>query len=51
MNTKIMSAGITEVIGNSCLKLYGSIIGGVSDAVALKDSKVGGQRYQTQQQG
>ena len=51
MNTKIMSAGITEVIGNSCLKMYGSIISGVSDAVSVKDSKVGGKRYQTQQQG
>lgn len=49
INTKIMSAGITEVIGNSCLKMYGSIIRGVSDAVSLKDSKVGGQRYQVQQ--
>lgn len=49
INTKIMSAGITEVIGNSCLKLYGSIIRGVTDACAVKDSKVGGQRYQIQQ--
>jgi len=48
-NTKIMSSGITECIGNSCLKIYGSIISGISDAVAVKDSKVGGQRYQTQQ--
>ena len=48
-NTKIMSAGITECIGNSCLKMYGSIISGVSDAVAVKESKVGGQRYQQQQ--
>ena len=49
MNTKIMSAGITECIGNSCLKIYGSVIRGVSDAVSAKDSKVGGQRYQQQQ--
>ena len=48
-NTKIMSTGITEVIGNSCLKMYGSVIRGVSDAVSLKESKVGGQRYQQQQ--
>ena len=47
--TKIASAGITEAIGNSCLKMYGSIISGVSDAVAVKDSKVGGQRYNQQQ--
>ena len=49
VNTKLMSSGITEVIANSCLKMYGSIISGVSDAVAVKDSKVGGQRYQQQQ--
>ena len=48
-NTKIMSTGITEVIANSTLKIYGSVIRGVSDAVAVKDSKVGGQRYQLQQ--
>ena len=48
-NTKIMSSGITECIGNSCLKIYGSIISGISDAVSVKDSKVGGQRYQVQQ--
>ena len=29
--------------------MYGSIISGVSDAVGVKDSKVGGQRYQQQQ--
>ena len=45
-NTKMMSSGITEAIGNAGLNLYGNIISGVSDAVAVKDSKVGGQRYQ-----
>jgi len=45
-NTKMMSSGICEAIGNSGLTLYGNIISGVSDAVAVKDSKVGGQRYQ-----
>lgn len=49
VNTKVISSGITEVIANSCLKMYGSIISGVSDAVAVKDSKVGGQRYNQQQ--
>ena len=48
-NTKMMSSGITEAIGNAGLNLYGNIISGVSDAVAIKDSKVGGQRYQQQQ--
>ena len=48
-NTKMMSSGICEAIGNSGLNLYGNIISGVTDAVAVKDSKVGGQRYQQQQ--
>ena len=29
--------------------IYGSIISGISDAVSVKDSKLGGQRYQKQQ--
>ena len=49
VNTKILSSGVTELIGNSCLKIYGSVIRGVTDACAVKDSKVGGQRYQQQQ--
>tara|TARA_Y100000992_G_C21261959_1_gene491759 strand:- start:65 stop:679 length:615 start_codon:yes stop_codon:yes gene_type:complete len=48
-NTKMMSSGICEAIGNSGLTLYGNIISGVTDAVAVKDSKVGGQRYQKKQ--
>jgi hypothetical protein len=47
--TRIASSGITEVIANSCLKMYGSIISGVSDAVAVKNDKNGHQRYQQQQ--
>ena len=46
IKTKIVSSGVTEICSNSCLKLYSSIIRGVSDAVAIKDSKVGGQRFQ-----
>jgi len=46
IKTKMVSSGVTEIIANSTLKIYGSIIRGVSDAVALKDSKVGGQRFQ-----
>lgn len=46
VKTKIVSSGVTEICSNSCLKLYSSIIRGVSDAVAIKDSKVGGQRFQ-----
>ena len=46
IKTKIVSSGVTEICSNSCLKLYSSIIRGVTDAVAIKDSKVGGQRFQ-----
>ena len=43
--TRIASSGITEAVGNSCLKMYGSIISGVTDAVAVKNDKNGHQRY------
>jgi hypothetical protein len=48
VKTKIVSSGVTDICSNSCLKLYSSIIRGVTDAVAIKDSKVGGQRFQQQ---
>ena len=44
--TKITSTGIISIAANSCLKMYGSIIRGVTDACAKKDSKTGGQRFQ-----
>ena len=44
--TKITSTGIISIAANSCLKMYGSIIRGVTDACAKKESKTGGQRYQ-----
>jgi len=44
--TKISSTGIMDIAANSCLKIYGSIIRGVTDACAKKDSKTGGQRFQ-----
>ena len=44
--TKITTTGIMWVAANSCMKIYSSIIRGVTDAVAVKDSKVGGQRFQ-----
>ena len=47
--SKLVSSGVTEVVGNSCLKIYGSVVSGVTDACAIKDSKVGGQRYQQEQ--
>lgn len=48
---KIVTPGTGEVIANGVLKMYGSIIRGVSDGCALKDSKVAGQKYQQEQQG
>ena len=44
--TKITTTGIMSIAANSCLKMYGSIIRGVTDACAKKDSKTGGQRFQ-----
>ena len=45
---RIASPQTGEVVANGVLKLYSSIIRGVSDAVAVKDSKVAGQRFQRQ---
>ncbi len=44
--TKITTTGIMSIAANSCLKIYSSIIRGVTDACAKKDSKTGGQRFQ-----
>ena len=46
---KLSTSGIGEVTANSVLKVYGSIIRGVTDACSQKDSKVGGKRYQEEQ--
>ena len=46
---KLSTCGIGEVTANSVLKVYGSVIRGVTDACAVKDSKVGGKRYQEEQ--
>ena len=45
---RIASPQTGEVVANGVLKLYSSIIRGVTDAVAVKDSKVAGQRFQRQ---
>ena len=45
---RIASPQTGEIVANGVLKLYSSIIRGVSDAVAVKDSKVAGQRFQKQ---
>jgi hypothetical protein len=43
---KLATPGTGEVISNGVLKMYGSIIQGVTDACSKKDSKVGGQKFQ-----
>ena len=45
---RIASPQTGEVVANGVLKLYSSIIRGVTDAVSVKDSKVAGQRFQKQ---
>ena len=46
---KIASPGNVELAANSCLKIYGSLIKGTTDAVSNKDSKVGGRNFQVKQ--
>ena len=43
---KIVTPGYGEIVANSGMTIYASLIRGVSDACALKDSKVGGQKIQ-----
>ena len=46
--TQISSVGMIDIAANSCLKIYGSIIKGVSDACSVKNDKNGSQRFQKQ---
>jgi len=46
---KLSTSGIGEVTANSVLKVYGSIIRGVTDACAVKDAKTGGKRFNEDQ--
>ena len=43
---RIATPGYAELAGNSGMTLYASLIRGVTDAVAVKDSKVGGKKIQ-----
>jgi hypothetical protein len=43
---KLASSGMASIVANSALEIYASTIRGVTDAVALKDSKVGGRTIQ-----
>ena len=45
-HTKMVSTGQTEISANTCMRIYGSIIRGVTDACAVKDSKNNNQRTQ-----
>ena len=46
---KIATPGTGQLVANGVLEMYGSIIRGVTDAVAAKDSKVGGQKFWQEQ--
>ena len=41
---KMVTPGVTELSANACMKIYSSIIRGVTDACKVKDSKVGGKK-------
>ena len=43
---KIVSTGTGEIVANTALKMYASIVKGVTDAVKVKDSKNHHQKYQ-----
>ena len=47
---KLATAGKAEIVANSCMTMYASVIRGVTDAVANRDSKVGGQDFWKKQQ-
>lgn len=46
VSLRLATPGTMEIAANSCLSIYSSIIRGVTDAVANKDSKVGGRKFQ-----
>jgi len=43
--TKITSTGIMNISANTCLRIYGSLIKAVTDACSVKDTSVGGDKY------
>lgn len=45
---KLASPGTVELSANSCMTIYSSLVRGVTDAVAVKDSKCGGRKIQRQ---
>ena len=51
MMYRLVSPQRGEIVSNGVLKIYGSIIRGVTDACSVKDSKVGGKRIVYQNKG
>jgi|TARA_B100000524_G_C23623993_1_gene360772 hypothetical protein len=51
MMYRLVSPQRGEIVSNGVLKIYGSIIRGVTDACSVKDSKVGGKRIVDQNKG
>ena len=47
---KLSSPARMEICANENLKMYGGLIQGVSDAVSIKDSKLGGKQFWNKQQ-
>lgn len=47
---KLATAGAAEIVANTAMNIYSSVIRGVTDGVANRDSKVGGQAFQRRQQ-
>lgn len=46
---KLATPGTAEIVANSAMTIYSAVIRGVSDGVANRDSKVGGQDFQRKQ--
>ena len=46
---KLASPGNVEMAANSGMKIYASMIREITDAVAVKDSKVGGKDFQSKE--
>jgi hypothetical protein len=46
---KLITSGQAQITANTGMKIYSAVIRGVTDAVANKDSKVGGRSFQKQQ--
>jgi len=46
---KLATSGSAEIVANSSMKIYSSLVRGVTDSVSKKDSKVGGKDFQSKQ--